>query len=302
MLIVFNQVSVLFILLIVGFAIKKLRIIDDSLNKGLVNFLVYVALPSLAISSMCIEFSREILINCGVLLILSVIIIAFSIVFSIIIPRLFKIDGKAAGVFRFCTIFSNWGFMGFPVVNALYGKTGVFYAVIYGMPFPVLLWTLGVAIIGERCRERTDYKNLLNPGIVAAVIGLTIFLFSIKLPWPVLRSLELLAGTTTPLSMIVVGSILGNMDIKTVFKDIKVLGISIIRLVVLPLIVLLALKLMNFEHILMAIPIIITAMPAAANTVILAQKFNGDAELGSKIVFISTALSMITIPLVISLI
>jgi len=284
MLTVSNQVSVLFILIIVGFTIRRLKVIDNSLNSGLINFILYVALPSLAISSMSIEFSSTMLVNSGMLLLISIGIYAFVIILSIFISLIFKVDEESAGVYRFCTIFSNVGFMGYPVVNALYGKMGVFYTVMYNLPFGFLIWTLGVVIVGKMEKDRIEYKNIINPGITAAIIGLIIFLFSIKLPWPVFRTLKMLGDTATPLIMIVVGSILANVDISTVYKDIRVFGISLLRFVVLPVIALFSLKLIGLEHILVAIPGIITAMPAAANTSVYAEKYGGDAAAGAKIV------------------
>ncbi|MBA1336141.1 MAG: Malate permease [Firmicutes bacterium] len=157
-------------------------------------------------------------------------------------------------------------------------------------------------IIGNDNNEKIDFKNLMNPGIVGAVLGLMLFLLSIKLPWPLYRSLEILGSTTTPLSMIVVGSILANIDVRKMFEDLKVFWVSAIRLILLPVAVFFILRVIGFEGLLVAIPVLITAMPAAANAAIMAEKYGGDSELGSKIVFVSTMLSLLTMPLIIGLV
>lgn len=247
---VFNQVSVLFIFIVVGFVIKRAKVIDDSLNKGLTNFILYVALPALTIDSMNLNFSKSMLVNSGLLLTIAIGVYAFAIVLSIFIPAILGVEKSSAGVYKFCTIFPNWGFMGYPIAYTLYGKVGMFYAIIFTLPLSFLVWTLGIMIIGKEDKNKVEFKNLLNPGIIAAFIGLFLFLFSVKLPEVLGRSLEMLGNTTTPLIMVVIGSILGNLKVKTIFKDVKILIISLIRLIVMPIVVLTVLKLVHnpFYH------------------------------------------------------
>jgi hypothetical protein len=303
---VFNQVAVLFIILITGYIVKKARIIDDSFNSGLSNFLMYVSLPSLVITSMNFEFSKQILRNCASILVISLAVYFISIVFSFFVPYIFRIEGKEKGIYRFCTVFPNVGFMGYPIVEALYGREGIFYAVIFNLPFSFLIWTLGVMIISNNNKQKAiDYKKMLNPGTVASTIGLFTFLSSIEFPRPVLKAAEVLGSTTTPLSMTLVGIMLAKLDqnnFVSIANDIKTLGISLIRLVFLPVFTLLVLTFLEYNGLSRAIPVLMTAMPIAPTAVIFSDKYDNDSVLASKAVFASTALSMLTLPLIITLI
>jgi predicted permease len=199
-------------------------------------------------------------------------------------------------VMRFITIFSNCGFMGYPVIESIYGKTGLFYTVVFNIPFTVFFWTVGVMLFTDKKDLKSTVKMVINPGIVATLIGLTLFLFSIELPYAIYKACDLVGSMTTPLSMLVIGSMLADIDIKDVFSGFAIYYATIVRLLAIPLAVYGMLRLFDVQGILLGIPVITMAMPAAAGTSIFAQKYDADFAFSSRCVFITTALSLITIP------
>jgi len=228
--------------------------------------------------------------------------------FSYGIIKIFKLESATRDVFQFMVVFSNVAFMGLPVINAVYGTEGVFYTTLYNLPFNILIWTFGVMVLSRSNKESIGgdgkgvaFKVLLNPGIIAVGIGFLMFLTSTRLPGPIHETLVLLGSLTTPLSMFFIGTILADMDIKDIFTNKNVFIGASFRLVIVPLIVLVFLKALKFEGIILGIPVIITAMPVAANCSIMAAKYGSDYKFASQSVFISTMLSLITIPWIISL-
>ena len=188
--------------------------------------------------------------------------------------------------------------MGLPVLECIYGKPGVFYGSIYVMVFNIMVWTLGVYLFDGKMDRRGLKQALLNPSIVAVAIGFVLFGFSIKLLPAIRATLEMVAGTTTPLSMIVIGSMLAELQLTEVFNDWTVYYGSLARLIILPLIALPLFRLMGLPLHISRIILASAAMPVATMTAILAEKYGADTSLASRLVVISTALSIITLPLV----
>ncbi|MFA9399151.1 MAG: AEC family transporter, partial [Clostridiaceae bacterium] len=199
---------------------------------------------------------------------------------------------------RFTAVFSNCGFMGYPIVSSIYGDIGVFYAAIFNITFNILIWTYGLALFTGENEYKNIKKVIYNPGIIAVILGLIMFMFSIKIPSNLFNALDLVGSTTIPLSMLIIGSSLSKMKFKDMVNGKDVYYSSFVRLILLPLIVLFVMKLLNLSDLVIGIAVIITAMPAAANTTVFAEKFGKNASFASKCVLISTVLSAITIPLI----
>lgn len=302
-----EQVIVLFLLIVVGYVIKKLKVISNDMNRDISNLVMNVALPAFIIKAMNFSFVPEVLVKSGKLVVISGCIYVFVIAFSFFITKVMKVKEQARDVFQYTIVFSNVGYMGYPVIKALMGDIGVFYAALYNLPFNILTWTIGVYFLtrngGKRSEDnarndgKLSVKRFINPGLGAIIIGFTLFLFSIELPYPIYRTLELMGSLTTPLAMLFIGSILADVKSSEIFSDKRVFMVCIIRLLILPVLVLMILKSIGFSDHLLTIPVIITAMPAAANAAIMASKFNNDYHLSSKVIFLSTLFSVFTIPL-----
>lgn len=306
---ILDQVIVLFLLIVIGYVIKKMKVISNDMNKDLSNLVMNVALPAFIITAMNFSFSPEVLIKSGKLIIISVGVYILVILFSFGLTKFMGIKGTDRDIFQYAIIFSNVGYMGYPVIRALMGDEGVFYAALYNLPFNILIWTFGVHILTRNnkktiqneldSKKSLDVKKFINPGMIAVIIGFILFLFSINLPYSIFRTLELVGSLTTPLAMIFIGSILADVKITDVFTTRKNFMICGIRLVILPILVIVILKSIGLGNYLLAIPAIITSMPVAANAAIMAAKFNNDYHLASKMVFLSTFFSVFTIPLIV---
>lgn len=293
-----NQILVLFMILLVGLIIYRLKVIDETFINGLSRLVIDVTLPALIITSMSFDFSREILWESGQLFVISLGLYLGSWLLSIILLYKFEIGPKANDIFQFMLVFPNVGFMGYPVINAIYGDIGVFYASIFNFTYGLLVWTLGVWIFRRREGDSFSFKwsSILTPGFIAVIVGFIFFLFSVELPGPINQTLELLGGTTTPLSMLLVGALMARTAISDIWRQYRLHLIGMVRLIVIPLIALIVVKPLGLSDIMLGVVVLLAGMPAAANTAIFAERYGGDAEIGAKIVFITTFFSIITIP------
>ena len=295
-----RPLSSLFLIILVGVYAAKKRIITKEINKGLTNILLKITLPCLVVSSFIFDLSDELKDNIIRCFIYSPLVLIISIVISYIL--LIPIKGEKKIIIQFANVFSNCGFIGFPIVFSIYGNEGVIYASIFNLFFTAFLWTYGVILFNGKMKREDIKKVLLNPAIVAVFIGLIIMIFGFDIPSVLSSTLDLVGNMTSPLSMIIVGVILGNAKIISYLKDKTIYYSAFLKLIIMPCILILISKLFKDTSLVIKTLIIVTAMPAAAMTSILAESFDKESEYSAVIVFITTLFSVITFPILLNFI
>lgn len=296
--IIVNGVISLFLIILVGVYAAKRKIITKEINKGLTNILLKITLPCLVVSSFIFDLSDELKGNIIKCFIYSPLVLLISIVISYIF--LLPIKGGKKIIIQFANVFSNCGFIGFPIVFSIYGNEGVIYASIFNLFFTVFLWTYGVILFNGKMKREDIKQVLLNPAIIAVIIGLIIMILGVNIPNVLSSTLDLVGNMTSPLSMIIVGVILGNAKIIFYLKDKSIYYSAFLKLIVMPCIIILILKIINDNSLVSKTLIILTAMPAAAMTSILAESFDKESEYSAVIVFITTLFSLITFPILLN--
>ncbi|MBK5251238.1 MAG: AEC family transporter [Peptostreptococcaceae bacterium] len=306
--VVVTQVLILFFMIITGFVAKRFEIIKNEMNEGLINLVLYVMLPSLILTSMDFDFSPEILAKSGKIFVISIVIYSVIMAISFLIPKIVGGEKSQTAIYQYAFIFVNVAYMGYPVVNSVYGKIGVFYTAIFNLPFNLFIWTVGLWILTKDHEEfkgqvaSFEIKRFLNPAIIAVFAGFILFLFSIRLPQIIYDTLGTLGSATMPLSMIFIGSVLADVEIKDILTDKKALAYSVLRQTLVPLVILYSLKALGFTGYMVGIPAVISGMPTAANTALMASKYKNDYHLASRLVFVSTFVSIFTIPVIVMLV
>lgn len=298
--VIVNGVISLFLIILVGVYAAKKRIITKEINKGLTNILLKITLPCLVVSSFIFDLSDELKDNIIRCFIYSPLVLIISIVISYIL--LIPIKGEKKIIIQFANVFSNCGFIGFPIVFSIYGNEGVIYASIFNLFFTAFLWTYGAILFNGKMKREDIKKVLLNPAIVAVFIGLIIMIFGFDIPSVLSSTLDLVGNMTSPLSMIIVGVILGNAKIISYLKDKTIYYSAFLKLIIMPCILILISKLLKDTSLVIKTLIIVTAMPAAAMTSILAESFDKESEYSAVIVFITTLFSVITFPILLNFI
>lgn len=298
--VIVNGVISLFLIILVGVYAAKKRIITKEINKGLTNILLKITLPCLVVSSFIFDLSDELKDNIIRCFIYSPLVLIISIVISYIL--LIPIKGEKKIIIQFANVFSNCGFIGFPIVFSIYGNEGVIYASIFNLFFTAFLWTYGVILFNGKMKREDIKKVLLNPAIVAVFIGLIIMIFGFDIPSVLSSTLDLVGNMTSPLSMIIVGVILGNAKIISYLKDKTIYYSAFLKLIIMPCILILISKLLKDTSLVIKTLIIVTAMPAAVMTSILAESFDKESEYSAVIVFITTLFSVITFPILLNFI
>jgi hypothetical protein len=205
-------------------------------------------------------------------------------------------DGKRK-VLRYGIICSNAGFLGNPIAEGVFGSMGLSYASVFLIPMRVVMWSAGISMFTESPGKKQLFKKVItHPCIVAVFVGLALMLLQVQLPEVILTPLTYLSNCNTALSMIVIGCILAQLNLRTMINR-TVLSYCGLRMVLMPLVVFIGCMLSRVETLTMGVCVLLTAMPAGATTVILASKYEGDAPFATKIVVISTLLSLVTTPI-----
>ncbi len=290
----------LFIMMSIGYILMKKKWIDDEFTSKL-NFLVLnVTTPFLILNSVYSQKPDDksivfLLIGIGILLYL----ILLPIV-SLIVVKVLRIEPDKQGIYRFMTIYANTGFMGFPVMNALYGPFGVFCMAMINMLFNVSVFTYGIYLMtkGQDTGKSFNIKSLLTPAIVMSIIGIFLFIFEIGMPAPILHAASSVGSMTTPLAMILIGASLSKMNFKELFGDLQLLVFVPVKMLVLPSIAYFCLKLFSMDPVIKACMLMCIALPVGNMTVLLANQYKVHQDLAAKSVFITTLASLVTIPIV----
>ena len=284
----------IFVLMAIGYILAKMGIITKNARKSITDLVLDVILPANIIYSFLIEMNGEIIRSCLVILIVSIIIQLGCQIFG---KYLFtRVTPRQNSVLKYATICSNAGFMGSPLIQGLYGLDGLLFSSIYLIPQRIVMWSGGVACFTDAKGKEVIKKVATHPCIVAVYIGMFLMITQISLPNYVTTTLSSLSNCTMTLSMVVIGGILSEISIKTVINKIT-LYFSFIRLIFIPLLVLGGCLLFQLPTLVTAVSTVLAGMPAGTTTAILAEKYDGDSKLAVELVFLTTALSLITIPL-----
>lgn len=296
---VLTQVAILLILILIGVIMSKTKILSDKAVKGITDMVLYYVTPCVIIKSFVREYNKSLLKN---LLISFVIVILIHIGF-IVLSRLLlhSKDKSKQKVLQFAAIFSNCGYMSIPLQQALLGDEGVFYASSYIAVFNLFVWSYGIVAMSGDKKHLAPKKLICNPGMIGLSIGLVIFLLSIPVPKIVYEPISYLAALNTPLPMIIIGCHLAKSNIFDGLKSLNCIFAMFLKLFALPGLALLVMYLCNVRGIMLISSVISCCAPVAAVTTMFASKFGGDTPLSVNLVSLSTIISLISMPILITI-
>ena len=301
MTVLIEKMALLVMLLALGYLCARLKLVGPEFNKGLSKLVINVFLAGMILSSV-INKKLEMTggdVAFGLLMMTLSMLICVGI--GWLSPTLLRIKDGDKGMYRILAAFMNNGFVGFPLVAAVYGENAVFFASLSNIPFNLLLYTAGVMLLQKGDKNtKFSIKSVINVPIVATLIAVVIFAFEIPMPKLVDDVADTLSAATVPLSMMCVGLSLGSVSLKEALLQPRLYGISLVRLLICPLAVWLVLRIFITNPVILGTIVILSACPSAIICTILGIQYGRDGVESSEAIFISTMLSMITIPLLIS--
>lgn len=306
-LLTFQNVAVLFLLIVVGYIVGKVNIITLEGQKELTALVLKVTMPATIIMAFQLEYTKDRFHTALKIMFIVGLSYVGMIVLSKVFAKLYKLLPNQRDIVEIASILPNTSFMGFPIVLSILGKEALFFAVLgAGLMFEVVAWTYGAYVINKSSGvdfKKNLVKNIVfSPGILSIIIGFTLFIASISIPEPLNTTMGLLSQATSPLAMVLVGILLSRTNVKDCLGSPRLYAMAATRLLLFPLIIFFVLKLLGFTGMELVIPVVMLSMPTAAYVAIFASNAGNDTNLASQIVFISSLLSLITIPFIVMLV
>lgn len=286
------------LIIALGFLLGKLKLISEKTNRELTNLLLTVFMPAslfTAFPSSYDESSASIFfsgLTGGALVMLALIFIA-KLVFN---SKLYH-DKNLRYESQFALIFNNATFLGYPIVANTFGPTGILAYCGFIISFNIALFSYGIWLFERKISWRLIRSVLLNPNILAVLLGMMLFLLSVQLPGLITDAVGYVGSATTPLSLICIGYMLSTTKLLKVFKKWRLMLTALIQLILGPLATWGILTLLNFPPEVIQVCTLIQALPTATSLGLFAVKYGGNASESSELVTISTLFSVITMPL-----
>ena len=293
--VIINQMVILFLVMIVGYIANKVKILDKELNQKLSSLVLNITSPALILYSVSdpVEGDLNTVLQIFLLSVAVYVVLPFI---GIFFGRILRVAKEDRNLYQFMTIFSNIGFMGYPVIQAIFGKEALFFASICNLVFNILCYSYGVFLISGAGKVSFDYKKLINPGIIFSIIAVVIYLTKWQMPVIIAETSDLVGSITTPLAMMIIGSSLAEIPIKEVVSDIRIYIYTIIKQIIMPILFWWVLKFIVHDAMVLGVLVVLIAMPVGTIAIMFCNQFGGNTSLASKSIFITTLASVFTIP------
>lgn len=300
---VFAKMVELFLIIIVGYIACKVHVFDKEARVRATKLVLSVTLPATILASVMTQENLPDVMQILQLLLVAVLsyIILFAAAFTV--PYLLGAEKENVGIYRFMLTFGNVGFIGYPVTEAIFGSRAVFYTSVFNLPFNLLVYSVGVVFLQTAANTETTgkpavtVKTFLSPCMIAAVASIIMALCNWKGPVILGETCDMIGVVTTPMALLIIGSSLADMPFREMFSNVKIYIFSLFRLVVVPLLTYFIFKLFVTDMLLLGVCVIICAMPVATNGTMLCLQCHADEKLMAQGTFLTTLLSVVTIPM-----
>lgn len=289
---------ILFTIVVLGYALCKLGYMGDKFDQKLSSIVIDVTCPALILSSvMGAELPDRSLIL--PLLGISFLTYILLLVYGFWVPRFVSKSRDEQGMIGFALMFANVGFIGYPIVSAIFGPKAVFYAALLNIPNTFFIFTAGVMLVkGEHNMKSLSAKVLFSPAMIAAFVAALMVVFGVRTPDIIARPVTMVGNITIPAALMVIGSSMARLPLKEIIGSPKVYVASLLRLVVVPLSVYFLFRFCGVSDVINNINTVIIAMPVASYGTMFCMKYGRNPSLMTEMTFITTLGSILTIPLI----
>lgn len=298
----FSRLIVLFIYIIVGFIAAKAGKVDEDVVKKVNTVLLYIGQPALIINSVLSNHLEIGVGELGYIFLLALFMQLLLLGIAYALTPLYVRKREDRGLFKFMTAFGNTGFMGFPVISAIFGEDAIFLAAVFLIPFFLASYSIGIIQIrGRESGQKLSFRFLLNPALVATFVGVILFFLRLPIPQEAVDACSGLAGTLIPLSMVAIGANIGMRKLSELVADWRIYALCLIKLIICPVIMFLVCRIFVSNETYLGIMVVSAAMPSAVLASMFSTEYGKDIHGASRGVFITTLFSLATIPAIMNI-
>ncbi len=291
-----TQMAVLFLLVVAGFASRKLKLMDEDFDRKLSNFVIQLTAPCLIISSTMGDTMPD---RSRIVPLLAVGCITYAVLIAVasVLPRALPVAREERGLYSFMIAFANVGFIGYPIVASIFGQSSVFYACILNAPNTIAIFVWGVMFVRGTSAGRFDWRLLLSPSMVATYLSVAIVCAGWRAPQFLAQPVTLLGNMTVPASLLVIGSSIAGMPLRRMAGCRATYMMCVLRLLAVPVGMFYLIRLLGFDTHAAAVNAVLVGMPVASFGTMFCMKYGRDVTRMAQGTFLSTLLSMLSIPL-----
>lgn len=306
--VVFEQMIIIFILILTGALLFRKKMLSESTSKQLSGLIVNVTNPAVLICSAFDEGPKASLAELGTGLLVFFAAYTVLILLAYLIPLLLKIPADARYSYQMLTIFGNVGFIGIPLASAVLGNSSLIFVSLSNLVYNVLVYTLGYSILKKAAIKQGVYKSaeiednifnkIVNAGTVSAVLTIVFYLGDFDVPVVVSSSISYAGRSTTLLSMLVLGVSVAQMAPKDIFSHPKLYLFTVLRQILVPIGFTLLLRLFVSNPLIVNTCALMLAVPAGNMPLMLSKQLNVEEATISQGIILTTIFSLVTIPIV----
>jgi len=288
-----ENVAVLLIFGLIGWLLGKKRILTSANLKLLSTLIVWVFLPCNFFQNFAKNFTVAYISEKYPMLLVSIVVVAQLVLLnSLIIPRIVK-EPYRQNVLKYSLTAPNYGYMGFPLIQSVYGDLTLLNAQVFALPISIFTSTEGYRMLTNS--GKASLKKLISPMIVAILLGCVIGLTGVKLPAVLTKVVAKSSDCMGPISMLMAGITISDYPLGTILRDKQAYVVSLFRLLVIPLT--LCLILSRFMPVdVVRVAVLLFAMPCGLNTIVYPKMIGEDCKPGAAMALISTVSCLVTIP------
>lgn len=292
-----NQMISFFIIMIIGYIIKKTNVVNDKFDNASSQLQSNVIMPALTFQTFYNNFKVDMLKNNAVIFAAGFITIALSCIVANYLAKPFGgKDNYQRSIYSYSFSTANFGYMGYSVIGAVFGEKALAAMMVFCIPYSMYVYSIGAAILNPN-NPKISFKSLGNPVFYAMIAGAVLGLLNIPLPKVIISTAGSLGSCMGPLAMLIAGFVIAKYDLKDLLTYKRVYLASLIRLIALPAIIAVIMKFFGAETNIILSAMGATAMPLGLNTVVFPAAYGGDTRTGASMALISNVLGIITIPI-----
>ena len=298
-----SQMLVMFLFIVIGYILNKAKILPKDTSNALSKLENYCLVPALVMSNFMNNCTIENISKKYTLIIYSICILAVALIISLLIAGVFTKDPYQKNVYKYALTFGNFSFMGTAVIKAIYDDDMLFNYLMFVLPLNLLVYTWGIIILIPKKSGVNPLKNLINPVFIGMILGALIGILNLQdyIPAFFKDTVSSAGACMAPIAMILTGFVVANYELKKLILQYRVYIATFLRLIIIPVIFILALKAIGADKTTLIVTLVAYATPLGLNTVVFPAAYGGDTTTGASMALISHTISIITIPIMFAL-
>lgn len=306
--IVLEQLMIFIVYMLIGIIAVKTNVLNREKLNMLSSLVTKILLPLLIFTNTINGTTREQFLSSAIIIPIAICLYVFLYLLAFLLARIAGLKGDRQKVYRACTMFGNCGFMGIPIISALFQEQGGLYIAIYTVVDQLILWTVGCDMIApetgsEKASVTERMKKMINPATVGVLLGVFFVLTGLKLPSVISSALTKTGAAASPLAMIYLGGVFYYIDIRSYLKKKEIYLMIIVKMILAPVLVYALLDHISFIDAEIAVTIsILCGLPCMSSVAMIAESMHSDSEYCAGMIFVTTILCIVTLPVVCALI